>query len=43
VTTGFGEPQPDAVLRSGIETPPHIVKRGELPRLPAGNARRLRP
>jgi uncharacterized protein len=34
VTTGFGEPEPDAVLRSGIETPPHIVKRGELPACP---------
>jgi len=33
VTTGFGEPEPDAVLRSGIETPPHIIKRDELPRL----------
>ena len=29
VTTGFGAPEPDAVLRPGIETPPHIVKRGE--------------
>ena len=28
VTTGFGEPEPDAVLRPGIDTPPHIVKRG---------------
>jgi uncharacterized protein len=27
VTTGFGEPEPDAVLRPGIGTPPHIVKR----------------
>jgi uncharacterized protein len=34
VTSGFGEPEPDAVLRSGIETPSHIVKRGEL--LPDG-------
>jgi uncharacterized protein len=33
VTTGFGEPEPDPVLRSGIEAPPHIIKRGELPRL----------
>ena len=33
VPTGFGEPEPDAVLRSGIETPPHIIKRDELPRL----------
>jgi uncharacterized protein len=31
VTTGFGEPEPDAVLRTGIDTPPHIVKRGDLP------------
>jgi uncharacterized protein len=31
VTTGFGEPEPDAVLRSGIDTPAHIVKRGDLP------------
>jgi uncharacterized protein len=30
VTTGFGEPEPDAALRPGIETPPHIVKRGRL-------------
>jgi uncharacterized protein len=33
VTTGFGEPEPDAALRPGIEAPPHIVKRGELPGL----------
>jgi len=32
VTTGFGEPEPDAVLRRGIDTPAHIVKRGDLPR-----------
>jgi hypothetical protein len=31
VTTGFGKPEPDAVLRTGIEAPPHIVKRGDLP------------
>src|SRR5580658_950229 len=31
VTSGFGEPEPDAALRPGIDTPPHIVKRGELP------------
>ena len=31
VTTGFGEPEPDAVLRAGIDTPTHIVKRGDLP------------
>jgi uncharacterized protein len=31
VTTGFGEPEPDTVLRPGIDTPPHIVKRGDLP------------
>ena len=31
VTTGFGEPEPDAVLRPGIDTPAHIVKRGGLP------------
>jgi nitroimidazol reductase NimA-like FMN-containing flavoprotein (pyridoxamine 5'-phosphate oxidase superfamily) len=30
VTTRFGEPEADAVLRSGITTPPHIVKRGDL-------------
>ena len=33
VTTGFGAPEPDAVLRPGIEAPPHIIKRGELTRL----------
>jgi nitroimidazol reductase NimA-like FMN-containing flavoprotein (pyridoxamine 5'-phosphate oxidase superfamily) len=33
VTTGFGEPEPDAVQRPGIDTPPHIVKRGDLPQL----------
>ena len=32
VTSGFGEPEPDAVLRLGIDTPAHIVKRGDLPR-----------
>jgi len=31
VTSGFGEPEPDAALRAGIDTPPHIIKRGELP------------
>jgi uncharacterized protein len=31
VTTGFGEPEPDAVLRRGFDTPAHIVKRGDLP------------
>ncbi|HJY65314.1 MAG TPA: pyridoxamine 5'-phosphate oxidase family protein [Streptosporangiaceae bacterium] len=31
VTSGFGEPEPDAVLRRGIDTPAHIVKRGDLP------------
>jgi hypothetical protein len=31
VTSGFGEPEPDTALRPGIDTPPHIVKRGELP------------
>jgi nitroimidazol reductase NimA-like FMN-containing flavoprotein (pyridoxamine 5'-phosphate oxidase superfamily) len=31
VTTGFGEPEPDAVLRPGTDTPAHIVKRGDLP------------
>ena len=30
VTSGFGEPEPDAVLRPGIDTPTHIVKRGDL-------------
>jgi uncharacterized protein len=43
VTTGFGEPEPDAVLRPGIDTPPHIVKRGALPSLTAGHARAPRP
>ena len=33
VTTAFGKPEPDAVLRTGIETPPHILKRGDLPQL----------
>ena len=33
VTTGFGKPVPDAVLRTGIETPPHILERGDLPQL----------
>jgi uncharacterized protein len=33
VTTGFGEPEPDAVLRAGIDTPAHIIKRGDLPQL----------
>jgi nitroimidazol reductase NimA-like FMN-containing flavoprotein (pyridoxamine 5'-phosphate oxidase superfamily) len=33
VTTGFGEPEPDAVLRRGIDTPAHIIKRGDLPQL----------
>jgi len=33
VTTGFGKPEPDAVLRAGIETPPHIVRRGDLRQL----------
>jgi uncharacterized protein len=28
VTTGFGDPEPDAALRPGIGAPPHIVKRG---------------
>jgi nitroimidazol reductase NimA-like FMN-containing flavoprotein (pyridoxamine 5'-phosphate oxidase superfamily) len=31
VTSGFGEPEPDTALRPGIDTPPHILKRGELP------------
>jgi uncharacterized protein len=31
VTSGFGEPEPDAALRAGSDTPPHIIKRGELP------------
>ena len=30
VTTGFGKPEPDFVLRPGIDTPPHIVNRGAL-------------
>jgi nitroimidazol reductase NimA-like FMN-containing flavoprotein (pyridoxamine 5'-phosphate oxidase superfamily) len=29
VTSGFGKPEADAVLRPGIDTPPHIVKRGD--------------
>ena len=33
VTTGFGEPEADAVLRPGIDIPSHIVKRGDLPQL----------
>jgi uncharacterized protein len=33
VMTGFGEPEPDAVLRRGIDTPAHIVKRGDLAQL----------
>jgi nitroimidazol reductase NimA-like FMN-containing flavoprotein (pyridoxamine 5'-phosphate oxidase superfamily) len=37
VTSGFGEPEPDPVLRSGIEIPSHIVKRGGLTGLGAGN------
>jgi uncharacterized protein len=28
ITTGFGEPEPDAALRPGIAVPPHIGKRG---------------
>ena len=28
VRAGFGEPEPDSALRPGIDTPPHIVKRG---------------
>lgn len=47
VTAGFGEPEPDAALRTGIETPPHIVKRDGLPRFrlcqSAGHARSPRP
>jgi uncharacterized protein len=31
VRTGFGQPEPDTALRTGIDIPPHIVKRGELP------------
>jgi uncharacterized protein len=31
VTSRFGEPEPDSVLRPGIDTPAHIVKRGDLP------------
>ncbi len=31
VTSGFGEPEPDSILRPGIDTPAHIVKRGDLP------------
>ena len=30
VTSGFGEPEPDDALRPGIDTPPHIIKRGRL-------------
>jgi uncharacterized protein len=43
VTGGFGEPEPDTALRPGIDTPPHIVKRGELPGLTTGHARHPRP
>ena len=38
VTAGFGEPEPDAVLRPGIGTPAHILRRGDLA-LPATFAR----
>jgi len=31
VTSGGGEPEPDAVLRPEIDTPAHILKRGDLP------------
>jgi hypothetical protein len=31
VTSAFEEPEPDASLRPGIDTPAHIVKRGDLP------------
>ena len=31
VTSGFGEPEPDSILRQGIDTPAHIAKRGDLP------------
>ncbi len=37
VTTEFGEPEADAVLRPGIDIPAHIVKRGNLAR-PAARA-----
>ena len=30
VTTGFGKPEPDSVLRPGIDAPPHIVNRDAL-------------
>ena len=30
VTSGFGVPEPDGVLRPGIGTPAHILERGEL-------------
>ena len=50
VTAGFGEPEPDPVLRPGLGAPPHILKRGDLaprgfPRLrgSAGRARAPRP
>jgi len=47
VTTGFGAPEPDAVLGPGIEAPPHIIKRGELSRVgscrSAGHAQQARP
>jgi uncharacterized protein len=33
LTTGFGQPEPDAALRPGIDVPPHIVKRDGLPAL----------
>ena len=33
VTAGFGKPEPDAALRTGIEAPRHIVSRGDLPQL----------
>ena len=50
VTTGFGEPEPVSVLRPGLGTPPHILKRGDLAprgsrwlRGSAGRARAPRP
>jgi hypothetical protein len=36
VTAGFGEPEPDTVLRPGIGTPAHILKRGDLAPPPTG-------
>ena len=43
VTTRFGTPEPDAVLRPGIDVPQHIRTRGEVPGSATGDARQPRP